>query len=212
MTSMTDWEAWHADYGDPSSLLSERLRLVQQHIAAWLEATAPSPVTVVSACAGDGRDLLGVLEGRDDAERVTATLIEADARIASRATDHATSTDLVKVEVRCADAGTSDSYLGAVPADLVLLCGIFGNISDDDVHRVISTAPQFCNAGAVVIWTRHRQDPDLTPHIRGWFRERNFEEEHWHAPDHAIYAVGVHRFVGEPKPLAPEQHLFTFIT
>lgn len=32
------------------------------------------------------------------------------------------------------------------------------------------------------------------------------------APDHAIYSVGVHRFVGVPRPLDGEQHLFTFIT
>jgi hypothetical protein len=211
MTSMTDWEAWHADYGDPCSLLSERLRLVQRHIADWMDATAPTAVTVVSACAGDGRDLLHVLEGRHDAERVTATLIEADAGIASRARDRANRNNLDKVEVRCTDAGTSDSYLGAAPADLVLLCGIFGNISDDDVRRTIAFTPQLCNEGAVVIWTRHRQDPDLTPRIRAWFREHGFEEEHWHAPDHALYAVGVHRFNGEPEPLAADQHLFTFI-
>lgn len=42
-------------------------------------------------------------------------------------------------------------------------------------------------------------------------REHGFEEEHFDAPDHAIYSVGVHRFVGVPTPLGAEQHLFTFI-
>src|SRR3954453_3021839 len=88
MNSMTDWDSWHAGYGNPSSLLSERLRLVQRHIADWLDASAPTPVTVLSSCAGDGRDLLEVLEGRTDADRVTATLIEGDARNAERAADH----------------------------------------------------------------------------------------------------------------------------
>lgn len=211
MTSKTDWEAWHAAYGDPSSLLSERLRRVQQHIADWLDATAPTPVTVLSACAGDGRDLLAVLAGRDDAQRVTGTLIEADADIANRARDHVARLKHVRVEVRCADAGSSNAYLGAVPADLVLLCGIFGNISDDDVHRTIALAPQLCNQDAVVIWTRHRQDPDLTPHIRAWFGDVGFEEEHFHAPEHAIYSVGVHRFKGVPEPIATDRHWFTFI-
>lgn len=54
MNSMTDWDSWHADYGDPSSLLSERLRLVQRHIADWLDASAPTPVTVLSSCAAVG--------------------------------------------------------------------------------------------------------------------------------------------------------------
>lgn len=32
MNSMTDWNEWHADYTDPLSLLSERLRIVQRHM------------------------------------------------------------------------------------------------------------------------------------------------------------------------------------
>ena len=211
MSSMTDWDAWHSDYGDPASLLSERLRLVQRRIADWLDASAPLPVTVLSSCSGDGRDLLGVLESRADADRVTATLIEADVRNADRVMDHITRLNLSSIEVRRTDAGMSDAYLRAVPADLVLLCGIFGNIADDDVRRTIAATPQLCNENAVVIWTRHRQDPDLTPRIREWFREHGFQEEHFDAPDHAIYSVGVHRFLGAPKPLEPEQRLFTFI-
>ena len=182
MHSTTDWDSWHAGYDDPSSLLSERLRLIQRHIADWLDASAPASVTVVSSCAGDGRDLLGVLEGRSDANRVTATLIEADPRNAARAKDHVSRLGLSNIEVRHADAGNSDAYLGAVPADLVLFCGVFGNITDDDVHRTITAIPQLCNEDAVVMWTRHRLAPDLTPRIRGWFHELGFEETHFEAP------------------------------
>ena len=211
MSAKTDWEAWHADYGDPSSLLAERLRVVQRHIADWLDESAPTPVTVLSSCAGDGRDLLEVLGARSDANRVRATLLEADKRNATRAADHISRLGLANIEVRCTDAGTSSAYLGTVPADLLLLCGIFGNITDEDVHRTIAATPQLCNQNAVVIWTRHRQHPDLTPRIRQWFREHGFQEEHFDAPDHASYSVGVHRFVGKPSPLEPERHLFTFV-
>ncbi len=211
MSPMTDWHAWHGDYADPSSMLSERLRLVQGHIADWLDETAPAAVRVLSSCAGDGRDLLEVLEGRGDADRVTATLVEADPGIAGRATDHADRLGLADIEVRCTDAGTSSAYVGAAPADLVLLCGIFGNITDDDVHRTIAATPQLCNHDALVIWTRHRRDPDLTPHIRRWFSEHDFDEVCFDAPDHAIYSVGVHRFRGAPARLEPGQQLFTFI-
>src|SRR4051794_99574 len=135
MTSTTDWDAWHRAYADPTSMLSERLAVVQRHIDEWLEATAPASVRVVSSCAGDGRDLLGVLEGRADARRVRATLLEADSRLAGRATERIERLALADVEVRCTDAGLTDGYAEAVPADLVLLCGIFGNVSDDDVRR-----------------------------------------------------------------------------
>jgi hypothetical protein len=32
-------------------------------------------------------------------------------------------------------------HIDAVPADLVMLCGIFGNINDSDVERTVSAAP-----------------------------------------------------------------------
>ena len=38
------------------------------------------------------------------------------------------------------------------PADVLLLVGIFGNITDTDVERVISSVPTICNQGATVIW------------------------------------------------------------
>ncbi len=63
----------------------------------------------------------------------------------------------------------------------------------------------------MVIWTRHRQAPDLTPRIREWFGKHDFVEECFDAPEHAIYSVGVHRFAGMPQPLAADQRLFTFI-
>lgn len=207
---MTDWDAWHRAYGDPSSPLSERLRVVQQRIEEWLDGTAPAAVTVMSSCAGDGRDLLQVLHGRPDAHRVRATLLEADPRNTSRATELVSRLGLSDIEVRCTDAGVSTAYAGAVPADLVLLCGIFGNVTEADVYRTIAAASQFCNTGAHVIWTRHRRDPDLTPQIRDWFREHGFAEQDFVAPEHALYSVGVHRFLGDPQPLEEDQRLFTF--
>jgi hypothetical protein len=210
MNSMTDWDAWHSAYGDPNSLLSERLRVVQQRIDEWLDATAPAAVSVMSACAGDGRDLLHVLRGRSDARRVRATLLEVDPRNASRAAEQISRFGLSNIEVRRTDAGITTAYAGAVPADLVLLCGVFGNVTNEDVHRTISATSQFCSTGARVIWTRHRQDPDMTPQIRDWFSRHDFAEEDFVAPEHAIYSVGVHHFLGEPRPLERDQRLFTF--
>lgn len=179
---MTDWSAWHHDYADPESALSQRLRAVQRHIGTWLDSTAPAPVTVVSMCAGDGRDLLEVLDGRPDGDRVTATLVETDERNVERARTHISGLGHPRVHVRRRDAGSTDAYAGAVPADLVLACGIFGNIEDDDVRRTIAALPQLCAEAATVIWTRTRQPPDLTPRIRDWLTERDFEEIEFTAP------------------------------
>lgn len=77
---MKDWYQWHQPYTDRDSALSRRLRIVQSHIAAWLDERPEPLLTVVSACAGQGRDLLEVLAPRPDAARVRATLIEYDER------------------------------------------------------------------------------------------------------------------------------------
>src|SRR5262245_23297137 len=56
-----DWHEWHRAYDAPDSPLSQRLAVVQQYIRMVLDNAPPGPVRVVSMCAGEGRDLLGVL-------------------------------------------------------------------------------------------------------------------------------------------------------
>ena len=205
----TDWRAWHGDYADPASPLSQRLAVVQAQIARWLDRTQPRPVVVTSVCAGDGRDLLDVLTGRPDTGRVTATLIELDADLAAAAA--AKAADLPGVSVRCTDAGSSETYAGCAAADLILLCGVLGNVSDEDAARTVAALPGLCAPGATVVWTRHRREPDLTPAIRGWFATAGFAEESFTAPDDRIWSVGVHRLVGPPQPPGRTRRLFTFV-
>lgn len=207
--SGTDWQVWHADYGDPGSALSQRLAVVQTQIEAWLDATAPRPVTVTSVCAGDGRDLLDVLHRRGDQARVTTTLVELDADLADAAASAAG--DLPGVTVRCADAGSTDVYAGCGPADLLLLCGVFGNISDEDAAGTVAGLPSLCAPGATVLWTRHRRPPDLTRALRAWFGHAGFAEQSFTAPNDRTWSVGVHRLRGAASALQPGQRLFSFI-
>jgi len=113
-----DWRAWHDAYAQPGSDLSRRLRLLQGELSSWLDERPGEALTVVSVCAGQGHDLLGVLAARQAGLR--------------------------QVEIVQADAGELSTYDGLVPADLVLLAGVFGNISDADVRRTIGALPQLC--------------------------------------------------------------------
>lgn len=205
----TDWSHWHDAYAQVESSMGNRLATVRDQIEQHLDATAPAPVRVVSACAGDGRDLLGVMAQRGDAARVRALLVENDAGLAATARGAADALPGT-VKVRQADAARSEVYADAVPADLVLLCGIFGNIIDADVRTTIEAAPELCAPGAVVVWTRHRREPDLTPSIRCWFTEAGFEEIDFIAPQGDLWSVGVHRLVADPRLLRPGRHWFTF--
>jgi len=47
----------------------------------------------------------------------------------------------------------------------VLVCGVFGNTTDDDVRRTIGYYAQLCAHGGTVVWTRNRRDP--VPLARG---------------------------------------------
>lgn len=211
MTAQTRWQAWHEPYADETSPLSRRLRLVQQHIASWLDQRSGERLTVVSGCAGQGHDLIGVLAARPDAHRLRGTLLESDAGNVAAARAAADRAGLSHLVIEQSDAGQLSSYAGAVPADLVLMVGVFGNVPDADVMRTIVALPQFCAEGATVIWTRTRRAPDLTPAVRGWFRDAGFAEAAFDAPDDVRFSVGVHRFGGTPQPLNATGTIFTFL-
>ncbi|MGP3937879.1 SAM-dependent methyltransferase [Nonomuraea sp. KM88] len=205
-----DWQAWHDEYDDPGSRLARRLRVVQQRIRLALYACPPGPLRLVSLCAGQGRDLLEVLDGHPRRDDVLARLVELDPGNTAKAEEKAGAAGLVQVEVITADASLTDHYQGMVPADIVLACGVFGNIAGEDVERTIATFAQLCRAGGTVVWTRHRRPPDLVPQICRWFEERGFHLEWLSEPD-AGYGVGAHRFTGTPQPLVTGERMFTFV-
>jgi hypothetical protein len=98
-----------------------------------------------------------------------------------------------------------------LPADVLLLCGIFGNISATDIQRTVAAAPALCAEGATVIWTRHRRAPDLTPDVRAWFAASGFDEVAFDAVETStLVGVGVHRLRRAPAAELPDEPLFTF--
>ena len=202
-----DWAAWHADY-DSDTPLRRRLEMVQRHIRTFLTGADTSPVRVVSMCAGEARDLLGALEGVPRRD-IVGRLVELDPQLAATARVRAADLGLDGIEVVVGDAGRAWAYSGATPADLVLACGVFGNISDADIERTVRALPQLCAPGATVIWTRHRQPPDVTPSIRSWLAEEGFEEIAFEPVPDGPGSVGVARYAGEPRPLV-DGELFTF--
>ncbi|GAA2819594.1 SAM-dependent methyltransferase [Nonomuraea rubra] len=198
-----DWVRWHDGYDEPGSSLKDRLDIVRRWAGTALDEGASQ---VVSLCAGQGRDLLPVLAAHPRRGQVRARLVELDERNAAAARSAAPE----GVEVVCGDASVTDAYAGAVPADLVLACGIFGNITDDDIRRTVAVLPQLCAPGAMVIWTRGRHEPDLVPVICEWFEGHGFERVAAEG-EGTEYGVGVHRYAGPPVALEPGARMFTFV-
>ena len=208
-TEMRDWVAWHDEYRDDDSDLSRRLRVVQAEIRRTLAAKPSGPFRAVSLCAGQGHDLIGALADYSESDRVSARLVELapDNVVAMRSRADGAGLDL---EIVQGDAGDAAVYQGAVPADLVLAVGIFGNVSDADIFSTIGTLPQFCAPQATVIWSRGQQLADITDQIREAFTEQGFEETAFHRPPDAGFQIGAARYQGPPRAWQPG-HMFTFV-
>lgn len=214
-----DWRQWHRAYDDPNSSLARRLQVVQRDLRRALTQAPRGEDGVrrmISICAGDGRDVLPVLAQHDSGRAVEALLIELDPTLSQHARMTATNFGLPRVEVRTADAGATDTYLGIAPAHVVLACGVFGNITFNDVRRTIAALHALLVADGIVIWTRGRADDGRDPslEVRTRFSEHGFSEMSFTSPADARFRVGMHRLAARPadvSPLRPATRIFSFI-
>jgi hypothetical protein len=205
-----DWQAWHRHYDDPESSLSQRLVTVRGALQGLL-AAAHGPVRLVSLCAGDGRDTLPVLDASD--AEVTGVLVELDPDLSARAREGAPA----GIEVRTANAGTTASYADACPADVLLACGVFGNVTDADVARTVAAFPSLLASGGHVIWTRGARFPDDVSayddpplRVRELLAEAGLEEVAF-VSDPSGFRVGVARWPGPDGVADPDRRLFDFV-
>ncbi|SRR5579871_2086770 len=204
-----DWHAWHDAYDDPGSAFAQRLEVVSGRIAHALDAAPAGEVRVLSMCAGQGRDLFAALDGHPRGGDVRGLLVELDPDNAAAARKRAEELGLSAIQVVTGDAALTDQYQSLAPADIVLACGVFGNISARDIQRTIGHLAALCRPGGTVVWTRHRGEPDLVPAICDWFAEDGFTLESITPPGQI--AVGVHRYTGEARRLVPGATMFTFV-
>ena len=204
----TRWYQWHAQYDDLHSPDTDRLEVVQELIIAAIDRAPAGPLTAVSACAGQARDLLPVLIHHPRGRDVGARMIELDPLNASFLTAALGSTDLVDVEVVIADAGTIDSYIGSVPADLVLLCGVFSNIDLDDAQRTVDAATALCRPGGIVVWSSYGAQLAHADEVVALFEDRAFERMALRRS--AEFVVASHRYVGPQRSLPAHARFFGF--
>ncbi len=213
MASGVDWVDWHRAYDDPDSSLTRRLLAVRREVALVLHRLPSGPIKIVSLCAGDGRDLLGAVAEHPRTQDVDAVLIERDPRLAAAATSQVVRAGLsAQITVREADAGDVTNFADVLPTDLLILCGVLGNLSDEDVTTTVRATVQLVRVGGYAIWTRGSFAPDRRQAIRAQFLECGCEEIAFESePDG--YGVGVVRVVapgranGEQVP----SRLFSFI-
>lgn len=209
---MTDWLEWHRAYDDPASSLSQRLSIVQDYADAALRAIGAGPTRVLSLCAGDGRDIVPVLAASERREQTRLVLVEAEPDLVAKARKRAERAGLEHVDVRQGDAGDPASFTDFTPVDLLLVCGVFGNVDDDDLARTIAHLPRLLVADGQVIWTRGASEPDQRSQVRNLFVETGFQELRYDGAP-ARHGVGLARLArgetGRPQKLPVR--LFSFI-
>ncbi len=220
-TGDSHWVRWHAPYEDASSNLSLRLRTVQSMVRQVLDgfvggevaaAAPPSTIRIVSLCAGQGRDVIDVVADHPRRGDVSALLVELDPDLVAFARERTAAAGVAdQVRIEEGDASLARWYASMVPADLVLVCGVFGNISSSDITATIGSLTGFCRPGGHVIWTRHRRPPDATPAIRADFAAAGFTELAFEAPEGTVMTVGHHRLDGPTGPFDPDRRLFDFV-
>jgi SAM-dependent methyltransferase len=212
----SNWNNWHDEYDDPESELAGRMHAVRTNVAAVVGASPAGPVTVVSICGGQGRELIGALEDHPRRADVRGRLVELDPDNAERARSWAREA-LPDLEVVTADASSSDAYAGLPPVDLVVISGVLGHIDNRDRARLVAFLRQLLRPGGHVVWTffRRADDERRVEHLeqmRHHFTDGGFEEVVFELlpGDEYGFTVGLSRHRGEREPFAAHEQIFTF--
>ena len=212
MAEIEDWNDWHRGYDDPGSELDGRLRAVQEQLRVAVGGLPPGPVTVLSMCGGQGRDLAGALGGHERRADVRGRLVELDVDNVAAARSALQAAALDGIEVVQGDASRSDAYAGLPPVDVLVVSGVWGHLDDDDQRRTIAFLRQVSAPRAAVVWTSFRRDPQRLERLRRIFREEGFAEEVFTELEGEEYGftVATSRMQSPPEPFEPGRTLFTF--
>jgi hypothetical protein len=209
--SIRDWSSWHDEYEKEGSELHLRKSGVQKHIAEIVDQSPPGPVTIVSICGGQCREVIGALENHPRRAEIRGRLVELDPENAAFASAWAKQVGLENLEIYNGDASLTNSYKGLPQVDIVVISGVFGHIDTADRKRLIGFVRQLVRKDGLVVWTSHSLGGGKAEEVRQHFRNFAFSED-----DHAVlpgkfgFTVTRSRYTGEPIAFEPDATLFSF--
>ncbi|MBW4687942.1 MAG: class I SAM-dependent methyltransferase family protein [Komarekiella atlantica HA4396-MV6] len=207
-----DWYEWH-DLYNTEPTLQQRLEIVREYISYSLNASPDGAIRVVSICAADARDLLGTLKNHPRISDVYARLVELNPQLVERGRATIESLGLTKqIEFINGDATLANNYVGAVPADIAIACGVLGHVAEKiELNRLIKNLSFLSKRGAFFIWTRgHSDGISYSDNVRKILSASGFEKVNFKLTATGNMAVGLHRYLGEYLPQPKEQQLFVF--
>jgi hypothetical protein len=205
------WRDWPTvAYSRPAYIL--RLQAVQDNFATSLQEMPDGPIRVVSLCAGDGRDVMGVLETHERRDDVAAWLVELDAESVQAGLRRRDELGLDRqVTFINGDATDFKTYQGLLPCDIVLVCGVFGHVPSDERNRFTRALTMFCTPGAYVIWTRGlKGGGQRVSAVRKAFEANSFAEVSATITPDGKWLVCTHRNIGELCQAPDSGRIFNF--
>jgi hypothetical protein len=183
-------EFWHDNYEDKTSTPYKRTLIVKKLIVDYL--INKNNITILSICAGQGRDVLTSLNAD-----TYAYLIDIDKKCIDYAQSYVNNNNIHNVSIIKADASLISTYVdNNIPkADLILICGVFGHLSLEDISITAQSLKQLIKTGGSVIWTRHKFDNDITKEVREAFELAGYKEETFISPKEEPFSIGMHKLI-----------------
>jgi hypothetical protein len=189
-----------------------RLRVVQEHLAECLDVAPPGAVKVLSMCAGDGRDVIGVVQSHPRRNDVSAWLVELNRQSVDLGLHYTTHAGLEKsLRFVNEDATVYTTYKYIAPADIVLVCGVWGHVPPPERGGLVQAAAALTRAGGSVIWTRGvSKGMSRFDEIDSLFAEPAWEKVRVSFTADKSWAVATHRYRGPAQELPADGQIFHF--
>jgi SAM-dependent methyltransferase len=190
----------------------QRLSAVRAHLAECLGMAERGPVRIVSMCAGDGRDVIDVVGAHQRQTDVNAWLVELDRSSVATGERRAAAAGLEsRVRFLNADATVYCTYQGIAPADVVLVCGVWGHVPDTDRAPLVQALARLCKPGGTVIWTRGASPGLVRYHeIKSHFDSSRWQKIRFSLTPDKTWAVATHRYCGPAQRLPIGGQIFNF--
>ena len=192
----------------------QRLAAVARHLSESLDLTPAGPVRIASICAGDGRDVVGVVKSHPRRNDVRAWLVELDGNSVATGVAHVRRAGLEHtVNFLHADATSFVTYRNIAPADVLLVCGVWGHVPPEERTSLVHACGVLSKPGGVVIWTRGvRHGTARLEAIRERFAGPAWEEVRVTITPDAKWAVATYRNVGPASAMPTSGQIFHFQT
>ena len=189
------WSGWPQE-AYQSGHYQQRLQAVQSHLAECIDLVAPGRVRLVSLCAGDGRDVIGVLQTHWRRADVSAVLVENNEESVEAGRRNAVTAGLADhLAFVAGDATDFATYEGRLPCDIALVCGVWGHVPPPERHRLVLGLTSMLKPGGLVVWTRGvGQGTWRFDEIEAHFRRPTWARHRLSVTPDRGWAVATHRY------------------